>query len=312
MRNLSHLNGLHALEAALRLGSFSKAAEELGVTAAAVGQQVRTLERYLGRQLVRRTASGIVPTAETALALPRLSEGFGALRDTLAALKRPPSDRRLAVTAAPTLAETWLAPRLPAFYRMVPHVDLRLDSTGAVADLREGGFDLSLRHAGPAGDLYEDTELFPNYQIVVCAPDLAQRVPCAPLDDLAEAVTLLHIDENQTSDPGWFGWPGWARRNGLDPDRFGKGLWFSHSGVAQRAALDGQGLLLTGLVLALNELTAGRLVAPFGPETVCLTDYPYRMVRLKDRPYSALRRSFEGWIRGEAAATVAQMKAFHS
>src|SRR6056297_2802134 len=106
---ISHLNALRALEATLRRGSFATAAKELGVTPAAVGQRIRSLEEYVGRRLFERSANGAVPTAEARKLLPVLNTGFSALESALDELQPTQDLRRISVTMPESFAENWFA-----------------------------------------------------------------------------------------------------------------------------------------------------------------------------------------------------------
>ena len=109
---LRHLNALRALEATVRLGSFRAAGEELNVTAAAVGQQVKKLESLLGSPLLQRRSNGFTPTVRALRACRSLEAGLAHFREALDILADSNASQRLAITIVPSLAEHWLTPRI--------------------------------------------------------------------------------------------------------------------------------------------------------------------------------------------------------
>ena len=121
---ITHLNGLRALEATLRTGSFRSAADELGVTTAAVGQQIRTLESFLGRKLFLRTSTGVQPTDYARRVEQNLTVSFSTIEDVISQLKNHPSKTRLAITLPSSFAENWFTGRLSDFYKLNSKIDL--------------------------------------------------------------------------------------------------------------------------------------------------------------------------------------------
>jgi len=216
-RRLSHLNALHALEASARLGSFTRAAQELGVTPAAVGQQIRTVERFIGRKLFHRTPAGLEPTSVTEAALAELRDGFDKLALGFSRLSGPANTNSLSVTAAPALAGKWLAPRMQGLYRRSPQIDLRIDTSLRLADIEGGEFDLAIRYSDEVPKTLRSHDLFQEHIMPVCAPNLETSVTQNLRD-----MPLLHID-GETSDPSVPSWPIWGRTYGLREDSLRSG-----------------------------------------------------------------------------------------
>src|SRR6188768_3853689 len=123
---LPPLSSLRAFEAAARLMSFRKAAEELSVTPAAISHQLKTLEDYLGVRLFRRANRRVELTAPARAALPYLHEGFKSLAEGVERLRRAEQNNLLTVSAAPSFAAKWLMPRLHTFVTRYPQIDVRL------------------------------------------------------------------------------------------------------------------------------------------------------------------------------------------
>lgn len=254
-RPLPSLNALRAFEAAARLGSFTRAAEELHVTHAAVSRHVRGLEARLGVLLFRRLHKAVVPTEAGRRYQARLTEAFDRI---VAATEEIAADarERLTLSVEPGFATRWLVPRLGRFYAGHPGIELDLDPTTRIADFRREPVDLAIRF-GPGGwpDLaavkLADAMAFP-----VCSPALlAAGPPLARPADLA-GHTLIH-DESRR----W--WATWLEFAGAPEVDAGRGPMLRDASLVLDAAAAGQGIALGDDLLAGDDLAQGRLVSPF-------------------------------------------------
>ena len=214
-RRLPPLNALRAFEASARLGSFVAAAAELHVSAAAVSQQVRRLERYLDTTLFQRLARGLVLTEEGRDYLPELSAGFDLLGESTARLRTQRAGGVLTLTMLAAFANGWLLPRLHRFHERASRVEVVLRTSRTLADFKRDDIDLAIRFApGPGrglhGELLCGEELFP-----VASPSLfgGGRTP----DTLAALAgyPLLHDIDAHPEQP-WMSWRAWFERAGLD------------------------------------------------------------------------------------------------
>jgi len=307
MAAVSHLNALRALEASVRLGSFTAAATELGVSPAAVGQQVRKLENALGRPLLIRGANGFQITEHARLAATKLTAGLAELRDAVALMREDPVPHHISVTVVPTIAEHWLAPRLAAFRQAYPQIDLRIDSTHHVHYQASDSYDFALRYDPPATSGFRETALFREWLVPVCTPELATRVRPQAGEAALTAVPLIDVDRS-TGDPDWIGWAAWGARFGHRIDR--PALHFTFTTLALRAAYDGHGVFLAQLSIVLPDILAGRMAAPFGPACAARTGYPYRLIALRPGSPSRSRKAFTDWVLSEASQTRAQMASY--
>lgn len=298
---LSHLNALRALEATLRHGSFTAAAAELGITPAAVGQRVRSLEEYLGKQLFERTNPGIKALADARQVETVLTSGFSAIAGGLEQLKASKSRNQLSVTLPASFAENWLTPSISEFYRRHEEVDLRLDASNRDVDLLAEGFDFAIRYGKPPPDYLEGTVLFGDWVLPVCSPEFAERYAITPELRTLEDIPIVHV-LNRTSDPGWAGYEAWGKAFGFDPDHLNHGVRYSRVGSGLQSAIAGQGLVLCGLVEAYNAISSGRLILPFGPSLRCRTGFVYRLLWVRGKPMSPLQDLFRDWILEKSAA----------
>ncbi len=153
MKAPTHLNALRAFEASARHGSFSEAAGELNVSAAAVGQLVRGLEEWLGVPLFHRSLSGksrLIPTEAADRALPDIRAGLDRLTLGLERLKETTTSGVLTVTVSPAFAAKWLLPASIAFAEC-PDVDLRLETSLKLVDYVANGIDVGVRYGRETG-----------------------------------------------------------------------------------------------------------------------------------------------------------------
>jgi len=242
-RRLPPLNALRAFEASARLRSFVAAAAELHVSAAAVSQQVRRLERYLETTLFNRLARGLVLTEEGRDYLPELTAGFALLGESTARLRSQRTGGVLTLTTLAAFANGWLLPRLARFRERAPRIEVVLRTSRSLADFKREDIDLAIRFApaptrGLQGELLCGEELFP-----VASPALfgGRRMP-ATLAALAE-YPLLHDVDAHPEQP-WMSWRAWFERAGLDPTRAVRGPQFTDSVVLIGAAVAGLGVAL--------------------------------------------------------------------
>jgi LysR family glycine cleavage system transcriptional activator len=297
--HLPSLNALRAFEAAGRHLSFSKAAEELHVTPAAVGHQVKALENDLGAILFARLNRALQLTPAGQSLLPGLSEVFYRVTEVVETFRRRDANRPLTVSMPPSFGAAWVMPRLERFRARHPDIDIRLDADNRVVDLVHDDVDVGLRYGlgdypGMRVDTLLSEEVFP-----VCSPRLLEGPhPLRTLDDLRWH-TLVHVD-GYVQDDYWPDWTMWLHSAGIGDIEVRRGLRFSHTSLALQAAVAGQGVVLGSRVLAGNYLAAGRLVRPFAHGK--RMSFAYYMVcpeALADEPRIA---AFREWIIDEAAA----------
>jgi DNA-binding transcriptional LysR family regulator len=290
MSRLPSLNGLRAFEVAARHQSFTGAAAELNVTQAAVSRAVKSLESQLGYGLFERHANRLLPTPDARALLPELTSAFGLMEKALervAAARRSPV---LTVGAGPTFAIRWLIPRLARFQQLHPDIDVHTTTAGPTAALRpEWTCSLRLGRDPTSGAVSEP--LFSPRMTPVCNPRVAAR-----LKTPADLYKVALLDVAPTPDD----WPLWLQAAGLDMRRVDKSNVFPFHAFALQAALDGLGVAMGLHPYVVDDVQAGRLVAPFALQV----DKPvgwylaYRKESLSNPAFQRFRR----WVRGEARA----------
>lgn len=295
---LPNLGALQAFEAAARHASFARAAAELGVTAAAVSHRVKDLERELGRTLFERLNRAVRLTPEGRSLAAALGDGLARIRAGVDECRG--GSRTLPINVVPSLAAKWLVPRLDRFAARAPAVAVAITATEALSAPGSRDAAVAIRFgAGPYPGL-DDQILFPLILTPVCTPALAGRLKQPA--DLA-AMVLLHDSPRQVVMPGW---PEWLALAGVADRVDGRqGPRFSAGSLTIEGALAGQGVALGIGPFVIDDIVAGRLVAPF---QVVLRDRSLAY-RLLCRPGGgdAAIAGFASWIRDEAAVTNAMI-----
>lgn len=296
---LPSLDLLKGFEAAARLLSFTRAAEELYLTQSAVSRQIKQLEQQLGVPLFERRhrALALAPAGEQLY--PAAAQMLSAMRAVTDRLRALGARRTLAVTTTHSFAALWLIPRLAGFTRTHAGVDVRIASDTRVKDLEREGLDVAVRH-GPASLAGPDAlRLFGERVFPVCSPKLLED-PGRPLKrpaDLAHHV-LLQYDDPDARHP-WLHWKTWLEVEGLVDLRPAGRLLFSGYEQIIPAAIAGHGVALGRSPLLRKVLASGELVAPFKRSADPARAY-FAIVSkaAAARPEVA---EFVAWLRAEAA-----------
>lgn len=295
LRRLPPLNALRAFEAAARHGNFSRAADELHVTHAAISHQVRALEEEAGVALFHRTGRAVVLTDAGRALLPSLTAGFDQMAEGWA-LTRGEVGGPVTVSVEPSFAARWLVLRLGRFSRAHPDIELRLVPSSEVTDFDRQDVDIAIRYGLGGWEGVTSERLFEATVYPVCAPDFLQWAADVgrPLNSPADLRyhTLLH--EETVSH-----WQDWLRAAGVALEPWtARGPLFVEASLALQAAAAAQGVALGNDPLASSDLTDGRLVRLFDLE---IPDeegywlvYPERSIR------KAKVQAFRNWIREEA------------
>ena len=296
---LPPLGALRAFEAAARHRSFSKAADELAVTPAAISHQIAALEADLGVPLFRRKNRAVELTPSARELLPGLSEAFDGMRAAVRRLRAHTDTGTLTVTASPSFAGKWLVLRLHRFQEHYPEIDVRISASDNLVDLGAGDFDMGIRYGtgrypGLVVEKLLENEVFP-----ACSPELLKAGP--PLEAPADLHRhKLIYDQSVDRDPLAATWPMWLRAAGITDMPAEHGISFSGSHLALDAAIAGHGVVLAYSTIAAADLAAGRLVRPFA---LSLPDrFAYYIVTAPgalDRPKV---KAFHDWLREEADA----------
>lgn len=291
---LPPLAAIRCFEAAARHQSFTSAAQELGMTQAAVSYQIKLLEERVGSALFVRSARGVTLSEAGGRLAPAVSEAFTQIRAAFENLSET-AEGILRITALATFAANWLVPRLGSFQLKHPTIAVSLDVTNVVLDLARGEVDVGLRSGHGQWPGLTAHPLMPAAFTPMLSPQILDRL--GPLKDPADLLRLPLID------PGDDWWIEWFEEAGVTaPDLSDRtGMRVGNQQLAGRAALAGQGVAILMPAFFADELASGLLVQPF-PIVRQMSDTHYWLVYPEARRKSPKIRAFRDWILAEAAA----------
>lgn len=295
---------LRVFEAAARLGSFARAAEELGITAGAVSQHIRTLEEFAGQPLFRRLGRGVELTEAGKAGFAHAGAALSEILQSGRAMRSAMRGRRVSISTPPSFASKWLIPRLSFFQEEHPEVEVRLSADMTLTDFAATDIDLAVRY-GPGGyeGLYCE-RLMPESVIVVCSPRFVDSSgPIRSAADLLQA-PLIH-DDGPERDPSCPSWGMWFAARGARRTDVERGLRFNQSSLAIEAAVEGKGVVLAKRQLALRDLNEGRLIAPL-TEADAPVSFSYWLVWPRGRRFESAQLAFLNWMRGQVIETDAR------
>lgn len=293
----THLKALQALEAAIRKGSLRRAADELSVTPAAVGQRIKSLEDYLGIDLLMRSRSGLVPTPALSAALDHLYRAFRELEAVAEAIDIQ-RGHEIHIACVTDFAELWLKPRLESFRVAHPNVLFCVNGEGETP-LRLGPVDCEITFGARADDV---ETLFRDFVIPISSPENTRRISMARRRDSLEGFPLLHLDFYR-NDPAVPNWQAWSRSNRLRRTAPERGMRFQRIAPVLDAVLADAGLAICGLALVADHVDQGRLSLPFPIETGVWTEHRFQARFRGDALLRPQVRRFREWLAGEAGGT---------
>lgn len=296
-RLLPPLNALRAFEAAARHLSFTKAAAELHVTPAAIGQQVKLLEDHLGVVLFRRLHRALMLTEAGQTCLPGVRDGFDRLSEAMGRLSRLDDSGALTVSVAPSFASKWLVPRLDSFQAAHPEIDVHIAASMQVIDFASGEVDLAIRYGGGRYEGLSVERVMTETVFPVCSPQLLKGKHALTSPARLRHHTLIH-DMSPDNDPSCPDWRMWLRASGVGEVDWNRGLRFNQSSLVIEAAVSGRGVALAKSALAEADLKAGRLVRPF--DRVLPIEFAYYLVCPPHKAELRKVRVFRDWLMGAA------------
>jgi LysR family glycine cleavage system transcriptional activator len=292
-RNLPPLNALRAFEASARLNSMQRAARELNVTPSAVSQQVQNLEQWIGFPLLERRARQVQANAEGRAYLAAISAALDQIAAATEELSAGRVPRSICITCTPGFAVQWLVPRLQQFQDLHPDIDVRIDASTRMLDLKVEQVDLAVRHGNGRYPGLVSEKLIDDDLVPVASPRLLAgkgRVK-KPADLLQHR--LLHIETRDD-------WRLWFAAQGIEID-WKRGPLLIDTAIGVQAAVAGKGAILVRRSLIGDELAAGRLIAPLPqglPKGVA-----YHLVYLPESMAQPAVRAFRAWLLEAVAGT---------
>jgi len=285
------LVAIRAFEAAARLGSFARAAQELETSAALVSHHVQQLETQIGVRLFMRHAQYVELTIVGRRMAEEATRALAPLRGNHAEERE---QTRLFLTTPPSLGTGWLTPRLGRFRAQHSHLTVELDLSAQAQDLTSGRFDAAIRHGHGRWPGLHSVELFPNVFLPLCAPAL--RRAAAAIEDPTQPLDVPLLGR-----PDW--WRLWYRARGYPladlSGKFGTRLSAEHLDIA--AAVAGQGVAIGSPLLFEHELRSGALVPAhnFVASDGRTFSFTTQVARCQEDKIVRFRE----WLKAEAAQT---------
>lgn len=282
------LGAIRFFEAAARLGSFVRAADELHLTHGAISRQIRQLEEALGVPLFERRNRAVFLTEAGRTLHVAATQSLAGLAEAVARIRAPAPRAALVLSCEPTIAMRWLIPRLSRFADAHPDIALHLMAAGGPIDFRRSGVDVALRRNDFPFDVrWHTRELALERVGPVCRPDLATADPAA--------VTRLHT---RTRPDAWQRWQQLKGDEKTGPTvQIGRSdPWYEHFYLSLQAAAAGLGWAMASRLMAADELADGRLAAPLGfvPD-----GSSYHLISPAPFAQDARLEALHGWLRAE-------------
>ncbi len=310
-RRLPPLLALRAFEAVARHLSFTRAAEELNVTQAAVSRQVRLLEDHLRRKLFTRLTRRIELTSEGKTYYQAIHSAFDQIEEATSAANRKRPRTTLSISVLPSIGSLWLMPRLTSFWQANRDIDVQLISSIQPADFSAGNIDMAISVGKLPGKRYNGNApridsvmvkdwqgihadlLFPDMLIPVCSKQLLDQ-GCA----LTHPTDLQHYRLIHTS-VRRFAWQDWLAGNGAQLDPLKHAIEFGQYFMSLQAAREGEGIAIVPSILVDSFDPNGELIRPF--PTILPSAGEYYLLTQRDRYNERAIQRFRDWILEQSA-----------
>jgi len=290
-RRLPPLNALRMFEAVARRASFTQAADELGVTQAAVSRQIKRLEEELGAVLFLRHHRAIELTADGERLCQVVRRSFDEIGATVEEMRRSADDTTLSVSVSPYFSSTWLTPRLPSFFRQHPGIGLRLHHSYRPPDYRHEPFDLGINWGDGKWPGLVSERVLTGALVPLLNP---RRLRWHPRSEPAALLRLTLLYEFDLEH-----WRAWFGRAGIAMPSEVRSRRIDDSHALRQAVLDGQGAALFFWGLAQRDIATGKLLQPFPLRLEHGEDYHLNHPRHASR--KAKVTLFRKWLMREVA-----------
>ncbi len=293
---------LRAFEAVSRHLNFRAAAEELALTQSAVSRQIQSLEDEVGSSLFLRHTRAVELTSAGALLLRAVAPALERIDGTVRQVRQSLGRKSVSITTFASFASMWLIPRMEAFQREHPDIDIRIDASDTSVDLDVADVDLALRY-GPAASMpVQAVRLFGEQLTAVASPWLLKGSAAIKKPADLARFALIEAGDAHRSHLEWLTWRRWLEKQGLAKFEAKRWLHFNYAYQMVQAALTGQGIVLARLPLIAESLASGDLVEPL-PQTRIASPMAYWLIvgpRSSQRPEI---KAFTDWLRLQARAT---------
>jgi LysR family glycine cleavage system transcriptional activator len=290
-RTIPPLNPLRVFEAVARLGSFTRAAEELHVSQSAVSRQVSLLEEYLDIKLFNREQRGISLTEPGRAYQQEIGPAFARIAVATQSLLVNSRSGPINVRAYTTFAAKWLMRRLPQFHAANPEIVVDLSTNVTPVDFARENVDLAIQFGDGRWKGVSCERLFDDEITPICSPALLKNAPLKTLDDLKRH-RLLHSRYRKSD------WPDWLSAAGRpDLAKHSESMMFSSSMLTYQAAMDGMGVAIGQVLLLDQELERGALIRPF--EQIVRRPFAYYLLMPQRESVPKKVSIFRDWLLDE-------------
>jgi DNA-binding transcriptional LysR family regulator len=296
LKSIESLNHLSAFEAAARLGSFTRAASELGVSQPAISQAVRKLENAIDTKLFYRRHSQIVLTDAGEVLYNDVSSGFGRILATIQNLQKTRGGTHVTLSVSTAFANYWMVPRLQDFHIAHPDIDLRMQTTDKDLDLAGEGISLGIWRGSGEWPGYDATLIAPEVLCAIASPQWISDAGTGRDPSDLQSSDLILLEEPYRTRPTW---ADLARANGATFRDHGGGLRLNDYALVLHAALAGEGVSLGWRHVTQRMINAG-LLAKYG-DWEWITGQGFYLVWPNSRTLSPDATSVRDWIVSVAA-----------
>ena len=298
---------IRAFEAVARRLSFRAAADELHLTQSAISRQIQSLEEEVGAVLLLRGTRHVELTGDGALLLRAVAPALNQLDGSVRQIRQARGRRVVSVTTFASFSSLWLIPRLEAYQRLHPDVDIRVSASDGLVDPDDGDVDIALRYcaerqAGPGAE-----HLFGEVLTPAVSPWLVEQAASGAAPPLTRPADLaLHAlaeeDDHRPSGSvlSWRDWLTVHGEPGLQPRRW---MYLNFTYQQVQAALAGQAITLARVALVAESLARGDLVEPFGTAGRLHTPTGYWMLVSRLGRLRPEVLQFADWVREQATVT---------
>ncbi len=295
MSKIPPMSAVRAFEAAARHLSFTRAADELGMTQAAVSYQIRLLEDRIGAPLFVRLPREVRLTAAGRQLAPKVTEAIDLLGAAFSEIADK-TEHHLHISVLPTVVSSWLGQRLATFQTAHPNISIRVHMSTDLVDFKRDAIDLAVRSGAgdwPGNDVFP---LFPLDYVPVCTPSFLEK------HQLKEPLDVLRV--RRFGNANW--WRRWMIENGVEPPASnGTELIFDVQAMDVATILADHGIAIAVSTFLMDELKSGRLIRPF--EHVVRDGRAYWLVYPQSTRRQKKIQAFREWIVAEADASNAML-----
>jgi LysR family transcriptional regulator, glycine cleavage system transcriptional activator len=288
-RDLPPLSAMRAFAAFAQTGNVVAAGDALGVSHAAISQQLRALETHLDVPLLNRSGRALRLTPKGEQLATALGRGFAQMGEAIAQVTDARDTRPLHVSVTPTFAARWLMPRLAGFRTLHPEIDLMIDPTADIVTLEPDGIDLAIRYGNGRWPTFETSLLWESSMVVVGAPALVGDLEFCDVEYLAQFPWIEELGRSETSS--------WLETHGVRARA--AGVLHVPGNLMVDGARDGQGVAVTVRKFVERDINAGRLRVLHEEHT---RGTGYYIVTRKGVPRTPLK-AFVTWLKREGVAS---------